>query len=63
MIRNQYGNGTDAVLDYFENNYVGRFCVYAARGIPTFKIDFCNAFAMFHCTDDKILRINNAVEG
>ena len=24
LIRNQYGNATDGVLDYFEDNYVGR---------------------------------------
>ena len=32
LIRNQYGNATDGVLDYFEDNYVGRFRVNAPRG-------------------------------
>ena len=40
LIRNQYGNGVDGVLDYFEDNYVGRFRVNALRVIPTFPIDF-----------------------
>ena len=60
LIRNQYGNGADGVLDYFEDNYVGRFRVNAPRGIPTFPIDFWN---MFHRTDDELPRTNNAVEG
>ena len=60
LIRNQYGNGADGVLDYFEDNYVGRFRVNAPRGIPTFPIDFWN---MFRRTDDELPRKNNAVEG
>ena len=60
LIRNQYGNGADKVLDYFEDNYVARFRVNAPRGIPTFPIDFWN---MFHHTDDELQRTNNAVEG
>ena len=59
LIRNQYGNGADGVLDYFEDNYVERFRVNAPRGIPTFPIDFWN---MFHRTDDELPRTNNAVE-
>ena len=43
---------------YFEDNYVVRFHVNAPRGIPTFPIDFWN---IFHCTDDKPPRTNNAV--
>ena len=42
LIRNQYGNGADGVLDYFEDNYVGRFRVKAPRGIPKFPINFWN---------------------
>ena len=42
LIRNQYGNDADGVLDYFEDNYVGRFRVNAPRGIPTFPIDVWN---------------------
>ena len=60
LIRNQYGNGADKVLDYFEDNYVARFRVNAPRGIPTFPIDFWN---MFHHTDGELSRTNNAVEG
>ena len=59
LIHNQYGNVADGVLDYFEDNYVGRFRVNAPRGIPTFPIDFWN---MFHRTDDELPRTNNAVE-
>ena len=55
LIRNQYGNGADGVLDY-----VGRFRINAPRGIPTFPIEFWN---MFHRTDDELPRTNNAVEG
>ena len=54
LIRNQYGNGADGVLDY-----VGRFRVNAPRGIPTFSIEFWN---MFHRTDDELPRTNNAVK-
>ena len=60
LIHDQYGNVADGVLDYFEDNYVGRFRVNAPRGIPTFPIDFWN---MFHRTDDELPRTNNAVEG
>ena len=60
LIRSQYGIDADGVLDYFEDHYVGRFRVNAQRGIPTFPIDFWN---MFHRTDDKLPRTNNAVEG
>ena len=59
LIRNQYGNGADGVLDYFEDNYVGRFRVSAPRGIPKFPINFWN---MFYRADDKLPRTNNAVE-
>ena len=59
LIRNQYGNDADKVLDYFEDNYVARFCVNAPRVIPTFSIDFWN---MFHHTNDEIQRTNNAVK-
>ena len=60
LIRDQYGNSADGVLNYFEDNYVGRLSVNALRGISTFPIDFWN---MFHRTDDELPRTNNAVEG
>ena len=60
LIRNQYRNGADGVLDYFEDDYVGRFGFNACRSTPTFSIDFWN---MFHCTDDELPRTNNIVEG
>ena len=60
LIRNQYGNGADGVLDYFEDNYVRRFHVIVTRVIPKFPIDFWN---MFNRKDDELLRTNNAVEG
>ena len=52
-------NDADGVLDYFEDNYVGRFRINAPRGIPTFPIDFWNKFRH---TDDELPRTNNAVE-
>ena len=58
LIRDQYGNSADGVLNYFEDNYVGRLSVNALRGISTFPIDFWN---MFHRTDDELPRTNNAV--
>ena len=60
LIRNQYGNGVDGVLDYFEDNYVGRFRVNSLRVIPTFPIDFWN---LFHRTDEELPRTNNAADG
>ena len=60
LIRNQYGNDADGVLDYFVDHYVGRFRVNAQRGIPIFPIDFWN---MFQRTDHELPRTNNAVEG
>ena len=59
LIRNQYGNGADGVLDYFKDNYGWRFRVNAPRSIPIFPIDFWN---MFPRTDDELSRTNNAVE-
>ena len=60
LILNQYGNGADGVLDYFEDNYVGMFHVIVPRVIPTFPINFWN---MFNRTDGELLKTNNAVEG
>ena len=40
LIRNQYGNGADGVLDYFEDSYVGKFRVNAPRGISTFPVEY-----------------------
>ena len=40
LIRNQYENGSDAGLGYFEESYVGRFRVNTPRGIPTFSTNF-----------------------
>ena len=60
LIRNQYGNGADGVLDYFEDNDIGRFRVNAPRGISTFPIEFWNTF---HRTDDELPKTNNVVEG
>ena len=51
LIRKQYGNGADGVLDYCEDNYFRRFRVNAPRDIPTFPIDFWN---MLHRTDDEL---------
>ena len=38
LVRNQYGDATDGVLDYFEDTYIGRFRRNAARATPNFPI-------------------------
>ena len=50
----------DDILDYFEDNYVGRFRHNAPRRRPIFDIEMWN---MFHRTDAELPRTNNAVEG
>jgi hypothetical protein len=61
-IRNLY-NGTVGIgqlLDYFEDNYIGRFRRNAPRTPPLFAIDLWN---MYHRTVDELPRTNNSVEG
>ena len=59
-IRDEYGQDMDDILDYFEDNYVGRFRHNAPRKHPIFDIEMWN---MFHRTDAELPRTNNAVEG
>ena len=59
-IRNEYGQDMDDILDYFEDNCVGRFRHNAPRRRPIFDIEMWN---MFHRTDAELPRTNNAVEG
>ena len=55
--RNGYWQGLDDMLDYFEDNYIGRFRRNAPRRRPAFNIETWN---MFHRTDNELPRTNNA---
>ena len=57
--RNGYGQDFDDILDYFEDNYIGRFRHNAPRRRPTFNIKTWN---MFHRTDNELPRTSNAVK-
>lgn len=59
-IRNQFNADADDILDYFEDNYIGRYRRNAPRRQPTFSIELWN---MFNRTDDELPRTNNSVEG
>ena len=59
-LRNLYDDEVDELLEYFEDNYVGRFRRNAPRRPPLFALDLWN---MFHRTDDELPRTNNSVEG
>ena len=59
-IRNTFNEDCDDVIEYFEDNYIGRFRRNASRRAPTFSIDLWN---MFHRTFDELSRTNNNVEG
>ena len=64
LIRNQYGNDADGVLDYFEDNYVGRFRVNAPRGIPNFQSIFGTCFtAQMTSFQEQIMRLRCDTEG
>ena len=58
--RNGYWQGLDDMLDYFEDNYFGRFRHNTPRRRPMFNIETWN---MFHCTDNELPRTNNAFKG
>ena len=51
VIRNTYGIAADAVLDYFENANIERFCRNAVRVVLLFSIDMRN---MLHCTNQEM---------
>lgn len=58
-INNLENFNVDEVLDYVEDNYIGRLRGNIRRA-PTFAIDRWN---MFHRTFDELPRTNNSVEG
>ena len=58
--RNCYWQDLDDMLDYFEDNYIGRSRHNTPIRRPTFNIETWN---MFHRTDNELPRTNNAVEG
>ena len=49
--RNGYGQDLDDMLDFFEENYIGRFRHNTRRRHPTFST---GTFNMFHRTDNKL---------
>ena len=60
VIRDRFGIACDEILEYFEDNYIGRFRRNAQRAHPRFGIDLWN---MFHRTADELPRTNNCLEG
>ena len=50
-IRNIYNDEVDELLDYFEDNFIGRFRRNAPRRPPSFALDLWN---MFNRTDDEL---------
>ena len=40
LIRNAFGQDADYILDYFEDNYIDRFCHNTPRREPLFPIKF-----------------------
>ena len=58
QIRLTYGDDADRVLDYFEDNYIGRFRANAQHRAPFFPIETWNMFCRTHqevpCTDNNI---------
>ena len=60
-IRNNYNNnGIDVILDYFEDNYIGRQRRGRPRQVPMFPMDIWN---MHDRTQEELPRTNNYVEG
>ena len=59
-IRNTYNGDVDDLLDYFEDNSIGRFRRNTPRLPPLFPINLWN---MFNRTDNELPRTNNSVEG
>ena len=59
-IRQIFGEQVDEVIDYLEDNYIGRYRRNAPRAAPTFAINLWN---MFHRTHEEMPRTNNNVEG
>ena len=59
LIRNQYGDATDHVLDYFKDTYIGRSRRNAARATSNFPIQMWN---MFHETHEEPPCTNNHIE-
>lgn len=59
-IRNTFNTDADAVLDYVEDTYIGRYRRNAPRRPPLFAIHMWN---MYHRTHDEMPRTNNHIEG
>ena len=55
-----FNEDCDDVIEYFEDNYIGRFGRNSPRRASTFSIDLWN---MFHMTFDEFPRTNNSVDG
>ena len=51
---------TQAVIDYFEDTYIGRLCPGGHHRVPPFELGLWN---MYNQTLDDLPRTNNAVEG
>jgi hypothetical protein len=60
QIRAIYGDEAERIMDYFEDNYIGRFRRNGPRRMPTFAIELWN---MFHRTHQEMARTNNHIEG
>ena len=58
--RNLSNNDCDPIIDYFEDNCIGRFRRNAPRRAPLFAQALWN---MFHRTFNEIARTNNSIEG
>ena len=55
-----YGDDADRVLDYFEDNYIGRFQSSAQCRAPIFLIE---TWDMFHRTHQEMPRTNINIDG
>lgn len=55
-----FNEDCDDLLDYFEDNYIGRFRRKVPRTAPLFSI---NPWNMFHRTFDELPRTTNCIEG
>ena len=63
LICNQYGNGADGVLGYFEDHYVGRFRVNA-QSFQHFQLIFGICFtAQMTSFQEQIMQLRGGTEG
>ena len=59
-IQMEYGDNINQIVDYIEDNYIGRIRRNAPPRPPTFPIELWN---MFHRTYQEMPRTNNNIEG